>query len=925
MLLLAEIFTSSPQCTSFTILTIGSFFSNTSCTFHLDGPIDMEPPIDGTGTRSISTIKLPFSFEVESSSKNAYSFAITILQKLEAIDIYKLPDASFKEKHVFFVTEDVSSLILTLKCNYLYVKLQTQLTDKDFNMAIMFPVFGRCFGVIKVPKELKFRDLSLSSSQILANFQSSEEHINSWKITNMSNSQDEELDGDFYMKPPVKLYQKPDIKQEVTNEDPLNFLFSRYYSTLYSLNTPLSYFPKTALTRFKNLCSNDSGKIQEILQKLYIPLGELDRRHDGKYGILKLMENPKYALNEYEKARQDEFIRKYESLLEKLGNDSEKEMSTTEKKNSEGKEKKSHLDKFSTMVIELKVREAQMQVLITLELLMLLELPEAQFIEDCQKKQEKELEKQRKQNMRSLVRKKKAKRKIVPTFLGIGLGVSETSLQSEGPTLESVDGYTLFESLNSLSDRMSIWDTLLGKSLSDKDDSSFGFLAYVLVPFCNRKLPLTVKYIINKFKSLNPKMVNPKRSSSGQRSGGGSRKSSTSESSPDALPEDTTQHKRSKYRKLLIGPENVPLRNKTVSLKRSNTSLTDKNDLLPAFSLKRSRPTLSARNTERRQIDMGVKPTDNSDKTIKNSDKNSAKPKLQSVSEVKPGSKLSIFGDARRIKTMEPLSQVQATPAKKKKDTETEVPFVSVMETPARKQILSENKLEAKFETPAKRQILEKSAKPVIFQTPANEPSILDIPHPQSTFIIPDSIKRSSVSNKLLQESLKSETDVVSSPEEGAPESIYSSPIREKSTPVGTHSTPGLNSSETRKRRRPGEPVSVLESPFFNSTLSGSPFISKGKVSKLKKSKKVIKKQKEPVVENASDLQSPTQLQIPEALQSPEQVKAPRILLSPTQNVATDNDNDNFSDDSDIEILKHSTLARPSRVYGRAKALPRFR
>lgn len=932
----------------------------------------MEPLIDGLDTQPAT--KLPFSFEVGSSSRNSYPFAVTILQKLEAIDIEKLPNSSFTEKQVFYVKEDVSSLISTLQANYLYVKLQTQLTDKDSDMAIMFPVFGRCYGVIKVPKELKSKDLALSSSQKLVPFKDPEEYISSWKLTKLGDSQVERLVAEFSMKPPEIRLHTSDIRQELASpqsqNDPLRFLFSRYYDTLYSLNTPLSYFPKTALTRFKNLCSNDDDKIKEILQKLYIPMPELDKRHDGKYGIIKLIEDSQAVLSVHESERQKEFLQKHGSVLESLL----KESKTEKDASKDEKEKKSHLDKFSRMVIELKVREAQLQVLITLELLMLLGIPEARFLEDCQKKQEKELEKQRKQNMRSLVRRKKAKRKIIPTFLGIGLGVSDIPQDVKTNEVTSVDGYTLFKSLNSLSDRMSIWDTLLGKTLSEKDDSSFGFLAYVLVPFCNRKLPLTVKYIIDKFKSLSPKMVNPKRSSSGPKSNGSSRKSSISDNSSDPLVRsssvDENQLKsvkqRSKYPKLLLGPDNVPLRNKAATLKRSNTSLSDKGDLLPAFSLKRSRSTLSSRNTERRQIDMAapIKPAE------KSSNKNS---RQSSITEAKPESKLFIFGDARRVKTMESMPQVQATPAKgPKKDT------INVMATPAKQRITV-------HQTPAK------PSGPVIFQTPAKQPSavVLETPRNNAPFTIPDSSKKVSLSTKLLQESLDSEPDIVSSPAEVHSESVYSSPVQEKIFSVADHTTPPeLSSFERRKRKRPGEPVSASESPFFNSTLSGSPFIGKERV--VSRKSKRIRKEKEikekptrgkasksiqavdEIMKTSLDreirprkiLQSPEELQkipailrspgelqkIPAILQSPEQLqKVPAILrspehlkaadeillspneelplpkqASPKQNVVTIN-SDGESDDSDLEKLQNPIFSRPTKMYGRAKSTSRFR
>lgn len=74
---------------------------------------------------------------------------------------------------------------------------------------------------------------------------------------------------------------------------------------MYSLNNPLSYFPKTALPRFKNLIStfksnldieenskyNDehtnssSSNIIEGLREFWLNVDAFDRRHNQRYGV----------------------------------------------------------------------------------------------------------------------------------------------------------------------------------------------------------------------------------------------------------------------------------------------------------------------------------------------------------------------------------------------------------------------------------------------------------------------------------------------------------------------------------------------------------------------------------------------------------------------------------------------------------------
>lgn len=66
------------------------------------------------------------------------------------------------------------------------------------------------------------------------------------------------------------------------SQDPLQFLNNRYYHSLYSLNEPLSYFPKASLTRFKNLCHGDVDSVASILDLLISNMEKFDSRYDGK-------------------------------------------------------------------------------------------------------------------------------------------------------------------------------------------------------------------------------------------------------------------------------------------------------------------------------------------------------------------------------------------------------------------------------------------------------------------------------------------------------------------------------------------------------------------------------------------------------------------------------------------------------------------
>lgn len=423
----------------------------------------------------------------------------------------------------------------------------------------------------------------------------------------------------FSMKPPATSLI-PSIKPSAVDispqseANPLSFLLSRYYNTLYSLTTPLTYFPKTALSRFRNLCDNDHATMQTHLLSVYLTTEQLEQRHTDRYGLDKIIDGgpivPVTLTGKYELENQELFASKHFAM-------------------------KPNEDALGKLILELKIREAQLQMLVLMELLVSWEIDEVAFMKNNLEKQEKEHSRKRKL---TLIRRKpkqgKQQKKIIPTFLGTGIQDQDHPADLGPSVPRKVDEYTLYTSLITLVDQMSIWDTLLGRIKGEKDDNMFGFLAYVLVPFFNKQLPGTVKFVITKVKELRPKLHISRSKSKLKKF---EVDAEIADEPLDEKPSDKPK-RSSKFAKTLLSPEQRPF------LRRANTSI-GSSELQPAFLLKRSKSNLGSKNLKRRQVDISV-----------------AKPETQEPEEAKK-TKLFLFGDARRVKSSS-LLQVEATPAK---------------------------------------------------------------------------------------------------------------------------------------------------------------------------------------------------------------------------------------------------------------------
>ena len=262
------------------------------------------------------------------------------------------------------------------------------------------------------------------------------------------------------------------------------------------------------------------------------------------------------------------------------------------------------MEKLSQLILDLKIREAQLQILIIFELLNLMHVEEQEFLTKNKNIQlDKEAQKSKNQ---SLVRRKRRKNKKKQPNSEKDI-LSPAIIQS----VETEKQFQLFMSLTTYIDRLSLWDTL---SVKSGGAGMYGFIGYVLVPYFHKKLPKLVEFVVESMKSLNMKLVSLKRKKSDQVDTEEHEQVDTEiEHGTTPQESDTPKHQdetlkmkpRSKYRKVLLD-KNPPKLSKS-------TSIVDSDDFKPLISLKKSKSNLSAKHLSKREVDLNLKQSSKAD------------------------------------------------------------------------------------------------------------------------------------------------------------------------------------------------------------------------------------------------------------------------------------------------------------------------
>lgn len=428
---------------------------------------------------------------------------------------------------------------------------------------------------------------------------------------------------EFSMKPSLLIgsSNKPFMDDASDFDDPKMFLDDRYYSVLYSFTVPLTYFPKTTLPRVRVLSQKRGDQVGAILRRRLLNIAEMDERHEGKFGCLKHVGagfDCKYS------AKFCQQVSKIEA---------------TEQVSPE--EKKALEQKINKIVADVKFRETCLQLLLLLEILVVVQVDEEEFLNSNAKLLEKEEKRKERASRKRLIRSG-TKRKIVPTFLGMG---GEVRLLSTSLICTQSDQFEWFLSINAHIDRLLLWDALEAQG-GVSESRVFQYLGYVIVPYFKRLLPKVVDFIVQKIKAGTVKLPKHRSKPKLERSG----KQSKS-------PKPTVSKAANKYSSRVMHDR--------PTLARSLNT-----DPFPSLPLKRTSSgltsSMSTRQLEKRQIDFSVKRLKSMIGT-----KSTRLPSPESCT-VRQSSSFSrssqaLFGERRKRTIDKPLvQQIMATPVKVK-------------------------------------------------------------------------------------------------------------------------------------------------------------------------------------------------------------------------------------------------------------------
>lgn len=653
-------------------------------------------------------LRHPLEFTVYKGTDSTQVTTLLVTRPLDAFSVALLnPETLGSSAMVYFF--ETESQRLPPASAYL---LQMLVLPMAARPALMVPTFlANVFKVFEtvapLPEVPKDQTLILPPLQDLT----VEKMLETWAEATEATTESSQLPKTvFSMKPPQAANNPPPVHQHIVSpqheQSPEDFLALRYFNTLYSLTTPLNYFPKTALSRLRNMCPDKNELAGCVASVLWSP-EQLLRRHEAQYGLVPAKE----PVTRFERDSQATFLSKY--LPNTLSEDAREKL-----------------------VLELKIREAQLQILVLLEMLCCREINEESFLNPKSEPVAKKL----------LVRRK-AKKRTSPA----------ASANSSPAPSQSAD---LYQTLTRLIDQLGLWDLLVLKPKLQQESPNNGFLAYVVVPYFAQRLPLVVPFVVKAFKALEPRI--------------------RSSRAKQAKKSDPAKPAKPKFAKALLLAVRVPKLDRSASAEAGLLSGKSGNhaELEPAFSLKRSKLNLGLKNLKKRQVDMSLV--------------------ARETAEEMP--RLSLFGDARRAKLeiIPPpsLSQVEATPSKPRRgvldlllaDTKSQV-----LATPSRPKTRS-----SRFQKPGQKLMDKISA---IDSSPVG-PDNMDYPNEWISEVGPSPVAPS--------QHINDPTASLKPPTTASLQITSSSPI-------------GASPTKTK----PGQQISLLDSPFISTKLPILPFFTR--------------------------------------------------------------------------------------------------
>lgn len=644
---------------------------------------------------------------------------------------------------LFTVDQQTSQVLREWKGKYWLAKTKADPGDRAYKRALVYQVQPELVAVTHLHKSVDQSSVFCNDTMLPNLKESAEECIASWSV-DPHRCKPTTSSTVFSMAPPSSSPTYPETPMKPS--DPLEFIYAKYFDALYSFNTPLSYFPKMALSRFKVHCDKNSDVAKAHLLQLILPQDVFQKRHEGPYGLLRhtTVTNSRNPTLE-ETYRQKIWDLKLDASINNV----------TEDKTS------AELEHTRSIAAALKVREVHLQIILIFEALDCANVQEEQLL--ATKKEQEHSAFQRLTLKKSLVRKRKARKKVVPTFLGMGVTVDD-NIPSQAASLGVTQESDLLATLDTLIENLTLWDTL-DNSRIKKKETSLGFLAYVLVPFFNKRLPEITKYVVDKIKPQERPTSRPRMALA------------EPHEQPPSEKEPSKVTKSSRYQKVHLAPQNNP------NL-RSSMTISGNENLLPALSLRRSKSNLSSKNLQKRQVDMSFPKPETKEKRKRLK-------RLQSMYD-QPLENESIFGNAKRaVKSFAvDLDTIAATPIKPKVSQISETPRDTFDLKPG-----------IQFATPE-----EFVVEPVTSGGKSMMRNLSEKLHAATSSTgVQDSLSSPVGINHVISSSVE-RRELVKTPKDSL---VVTSPQR--------------LSQRLSTKRRPGEPISVQESPFFHTSLNGSP------------------------------------------------------------------------------------------------------
>ena len=276
-------------------------------------------------------------------------------------------------------------------------------------------------------------------------------------------------------------------RKPTSHADPISYLTAKYNEALFSPELPLAYFAKTTLPRFDNLCKRQSPQHDALMGQGLRPLVLGPADFDARHSDTRLLTSESQDLT-FLKARKH-CLAKYNVHVQEDG-----------EVTPGGRD----------LALVLKAREIKLQILLLLQLIELDKLDKN--FKDFQERYGNKL-KRRSLNVGRRLRRSRStlpsqepntqpdccelldlyldKLSILEMLLDIPVSSSTTTTKSSNPLQECKKG-------------------LLDKS---KESSATGFTRYILIPYCSKKMPRTVKFIMHKIKgpSMKPGGVSGKK------------------------------------------------------------------------------------------------------------------------------------------------------------------------------------------------------------------------------------------------------------------------------------------------------------------------------------------------------------------------------------------------------------------------------